>query len=74
MDSSNGTKTMVEGSKAVNPTIEVATDIKSNKLEKMLGADAYAEFPASTTMSFDTYDKRSAALTDALGNKDSVKG
>lgn len=74
MDSSNGTKTMVQKSGDVNPTIEVAMDISSNKLEKMLGADAYADFPTSTTMAYETYDKRSAALTEALGNRDSVKG
>ncbi len=68
-------KTMVNSpNNAPGRTIEVATDIPSNKLEGMLGADAYADFPTSTTMSFETYKGRMPALEEALGNKDSVKG
>lgn len=70
----NGTKTMVQGSKEVGRTVEVAKDIPSNSLEGKLGADAYAEFPESTTMNFETYSKRQDALVEALGNKDSAKG
>jgi len=67
-------KTMVQKSTEVNPTIQVATDIPSNKLEGMIGADAYASFPTSNTTSYETYSKRMSALTSALGNKDEVKG
>ncbi len=77
MDNTNGVKTMVQSKD--NPadkarTVEVAKDIPSNKLEGMLGADAYADFPESTTMSFETYSTRQSDIVDALGNKDSVKG
>jgi hypothetical protein len=54
--------------------VEVSKDIPSNPLERMLGADAYSEFPQSITMSFETYPKRMDALSNALGNKDTVKG
>ena len=54
--------------------VEVAKDIPSNSLEKMLGADSYADFPASTTISFETYSTRRDALVEKLGNKDSVQG
>lgn len=67
-------KTMAQGSKEVGREVPVATDIPTNKLEKMLGADTYAEFPASVTMSFETYPKRMATLEAVLGNKDEVKG
>lgn len=55
-------------------TVEVAKDIPSNKLEGMLGADTYADFPDSTTMAFETYSKRADGLSQALGNRDSAKG
>jgi len=67
-------KTMVQASGQVGREVKPTMDIASNKLEGMLGADAYADFPESTTMSFETYSKRQSALVDALGNKDSVKG
>jgi len=70
----SGNKTMAQASKEVGRTVTPATDIHSNKLESMLGADSYSEFPASTTMSFETYPKRIETLSAALGNKDSVKG
>ena len=54
--------------------VEVSTDIPTNSLEKMLGADSYANFPASTTISFETYSTRRDALVEKLGNKDTVKG
>lgn len=55
-------------------TVEVSNDIPSNKLEGLIGADAYGAFPASTTMAFETYSQRADALSKNLGNKDSVKG
>ena len=67
-------KTMVQASSEVGRKVEVTNDIPSSSLESMLGADAYADFPASTTMSFETYSTRMDSLVEALGNKDSVKG
>lgn len=68
-------KTMVNSSgNAPGREVPIAKDIPSNKLEGILGADAYADFPQSTTMNFETYSTRQDALVAALGNKDSVKG
>lgn len=71
-------KTMVnskpEAGEMKGKTVEVAKDIPSNSLEGMLGADAYAEFPDSTTMNFVTYENRRESLVEALGNRDSAKG
>lgn len=67
-------KTMATKSKEVNPTIEVAKEISHGDMESKLGADEYASFPSSLTKSYETYSSRISALTDALGNKDEVKG
>lgn len=73
MDIAN--KTMVNSpGNAPGREVKVAMDIPSNGLEKMLGADAYADFPTSITKSYETYSNRMDALVEALGNKDSVKG
>lgn len=55
-------------------TVEVTKEIASNKLEGMLGADAYAEFPTSITMAYETYSNRVDGLSNTLGNRDQVKG
>lgn len=77
MSDTNGTKTMIQSpsnSDMKGRTVPVAKEVNSNPLEKMIGADVYADFPESTTMSFETYSTRAKALSDALGNNDSVKG
>lgn len=66
--------TMVQGSKTVGREVPIATDIASNQLEGILGADVYADFPSSKTTSYETYSQRIPALVEALGNKDGVKG
>jgi len=76
-DTLPGNKTMVNSagnSPEKGRTVEVALDIHTNPLEAKLGADAYADFPSSQTMSYETYSDRMDALSTALGNKDSVKG
>lgn len=76
-DDKNGTKTMIqsEGNSDMKArTVEISKEISVNKLEKMIGADVYADFPESTTMSFETYSQRAEGLSKALGNNDSVKG
>lgn len=55
-------------------TVEVARDMSNGNLEGMLGADAYDEFPTSTTMAFDTFSNRAEAVAKALGNKDQDRG
>lgn len=64
-------KTMVEGSKSVNPTIEATMKTKEMPVNKI---NNYYDFPSSNSQGFDTYSKRASALEAALGNKDSVKG
>ena len=69
-------KTMVNSkgnSETQARTVEVAKDIPTNSLEKMLGADAYSEFPASTTLAFETYSQRRDDISGALGNRDKVQ-
>lgn len=63
--------TMATKSKEVNPTIPVAMKIEGGK---EVESDGYHVIAGSATKSFETYPNRIAALTDALGNKDSVKG
>lgn len=70
----SGNKTMVQAEAKPGRTVEVANDIHSNKLEALLGADSYANFPGNTVLSFETYSGRIGKVSDALGNKDSVKG
>lgn len=63
--------TMVEGSKSVGRDVPVT--IKPQGQDAVPGD--YHDYDGVKSMADgETYSKRQAALTEALGNKDSVKG
>lgn len=52
-------------------TVEVARDAKEMPVNDI---ENYYSFPSSNNQAFETYSNRAESLSNALGNKDSVKG
>lgn len=63
------TKTMLNAPGSVGPERKV-----SYETETPMTPGDYHEFEGSQSKQYETFSKREAALSEALGNKDTVKG